>query len=173
MKPLHFIALLLALSSGSVFAAELRQPRDRLLTGGQPDAQQLQDAAKAGVTTVIDLRAPQEDRGYDEQAAAEKLGLRYVRLPINGAGDINEANARTLDRLLKQDAGTTLLHCASGNRAGALLALAAHALGMPAGDALAFGKAAGLGKLEPVVRQRLGLPAMACAAPGEAPSARC
>ncbi len=156
MKPLHFIALLLALSSGSVFAAELRQPRDRLLTGGQPDAQQLQDAAKAGVTTVIDLRAPQEDRGYDEQAAAEKLGLRYVRLPINGAGDINEANARTLDRLLKQDAGTTLLHCASGNRAGALLALAhARVEGASNEDALQFGRDAGLGSLEPVVRKAL------------------
>ena len=156
MKPLHFIALLLALSSGSVFAAELRQPRDRLLTGGQPDAQQLQDAAKAGVTTVIDLRAPQEDRGYDEQAAAEKLGLRYVRLPINGAGDINEAIARTLDRLLKQDAGTTLLHCASGNRAGALLALAhARVEGASNEDALQFGRDAGLGSLEPVVRKAL------------------
>ena len=156
MKPLHLIALLLALSSGSVFAAELRQPRDRLLTGGQPDAQQLQDAAKAGVTTVIDLRAPQEDRGYDEQAAAEKLGLRYVRLPINGAGDINEANARTLDRLLKQDAGTTLLHCASGNRAGALLALAhARVEGASNEDALQFGRDAGLGSLEPVVRKAL------------------
>ena len=158
MKPLHFIALLLALSSGSVFAAELRQPRDRLLTGGQPDAQQLQDAAKAGVTTVIDLRAPQEDRGYDEQAAAEKLGLRYVRLPINGAGDINEANARTLHNLLKQDAGTTLLHCASGNRVGALLALArARVDGASGEDALQFGRAAGLGSLEPVVHRELGV----------------
>lgn len=156
MKPLHLIALLLALSSGSVFAAELRQPRDRLLTGGQPDAQQLQDAAKAGVTTVIDLRAPQEERGYDEQATAEKLGLRYVRLPINGAGDINEANARTLDRLLKQDAGMTLLHCASGNRAGALLALArARVEGASNEDALQFGRDAGLGSLEPLVRKAL------------------
>ena len=160
MKPLHFIALLLALSSGSVFAAELRQPRDRLLTGGQPDAQQLQDAAKAGVTTVIDLRAPQEDRGYDEQAAAEKLGLRYVRLPIDGAGGISEANARTLDRLLRQDPGSTLLHCASGNRAGALLALAqARVHGASPEAALQFGRDAGLTSLEPAVRAALEHPA--------------
>lgn len=156
MKTAHLLALLLALAAGSASAGELRQPRERLLTGGQPDARQLQEAARAGVTTVIDLRAPQEDRGYDEQAAAESLGLRYVRLPIGGAGDINEANARTLARLLKQDDGTTLLHCASGNRVGALLALArARVDGVPVEDALQFGRDAGLGSLEPVVRARL------------------
>lgn len=158
MKRLPMLLILLfACTSGAVASGQaLRQPRPNLLTGGQPDAQQLQDAARAGVTTVIDLRAPQEDRGYDEQAAAEKLGLRYVRLPINGAGDINEANARTLDRLLKQDAGTTLLHCASGNRTGALLALArARVEGASSEDALQFGRDAGLGSLEPVVRKAL------------------
>ena len=82
--------------------ATLRQPRPDLITAGQPSAQQLRDAAANGVTTVIDQRRADEDRGYDEAALAEQLGLRYVRLPIAGAGDITEANARTLDRLLKQ-----------------------------------------------------------------------
>ena len=151
------LCLLLPLTATAA-DAPLHQPRPDLYTAGQPSAQQLRQAAANGVTTVIDLRAPQEDRGYDEQAAAEKLGLRYVRLPINGAGDINEANARTLDRLLKQDAGTTLLHCASGNRAGALLALArARIDGASGEDALQFGRAAGLGSLEPVVRRELGV----------------
>lgn len=156
----HLILSLLLAATASATAAEhaLKQPRPGLLTGGQPSAQQLHDAARAGVTTVIDLRTPQEERGYDEQAAAEKLGLRYVRLPIGGAGDINEANARTLDRLLKQDAGTTLLHCASGNRVGALLALAhARVDGAAAEEALQFGRDAGLGSLEPVVRLKLGV----------------
>ncbi len=158
MKHLPMLLILSFACSSSAAASgqALRQPRPNLLTGGQPDARQLQDIAKAGVTTVIDLRAPREDRGYDEQAAAEKLGLRYVRLPINGASDINEANARTLDRLLKQDAGTTLLHCASGNRVGALLALArARVEGASAEGALQFGRDAGLGSLEPVVRKAL------------------
>lgn len=160
MKHIHRIALLALAFAGGGHAGELRQPRAHLFTGGQPSAQQLQDAAKAGVTTVIDLRTPQEDRGYDEQAAAEKLGLRYVRLPIGGAGDINEANARTLDRLLKQDAGTTLLHCASGNRVGALLALAhARVDGASAEESLELGRAAGLTSLEPAVRAVLEDPA--------------
>lgn len=159
MKLSHPLALLLALAANTAFSAELRQPGERLFTGGQPSAQQLRDAAHAGVTTVIDLRMPQEDRGYDEAAAAEQLGLRYVRLPIEGAGGISEANARTLDRLLRQDTGTTLLHCASGNRAGALLALAqARVHGASPDAALQFGRDAGLTSLEPAVRAALETP---------------
>jgi len=154
--------LSLALAGGATAAGQaLKQPRPGLLTGGQPSTQQLHEAAAAGVTTVIDLRTPQEDRGYDEQAAAETLGLRYVRLPIGGAGDINEANARTLRRLIGQDAaGTTLLHCASGNRVGALLALAhARVDGASAEESLELGRAAGLTSLEPTVRALLEDPA--------------
>jgi len=54
-----------------------------------------------------------------------------------------------------------LVHCASANRAGALLALAAAQHGaMTPVDALAFGRAAGLSSpvLEADVRARLGLP---------------
>lgn len=139
--------------------ATLRQPRPDLITAGQPSAQQLRDAAANGVTTVIDLRRADEDRGYDEAALAEQLGLRYVRLPIAGAGDITEANARTLDRLLKQDSGKTLLHCASSNRAGALLSLIeARVNGAAMDDALKFGRDAGMTSLEPAARAALETP---------------
>ena len=153
--------LLLACAGSTAAAGQaLKQPRPDLFTSGQPSAQQLRDAARSGVTTVIDLRMPHEDRGYDEAAAAEALGLRYVRLPIDGAAGIREANARTLDRLLRQDPGTTLLHCASGNRAGALLALVrARVQGAPVDDALQFGRDAGLTSLEPAVRAALERPA--------------
>ncbi|WP_282268158.1 sulfur transferase domain-containing protein [Stenotrophomonas sp. PS02298] len=139
--------------------ATLRQPRPDLITAGQPSAQQLRDAAANGVTTVIDLRRTDEDRGYDEAALAEQLGLRYVRLPIAGAGDITESNARTLDRLLKQDGGKTLLHCASSNRAGALLSvIEARVNGAAMDDALKFGRDAGMTSLEPAVRAVLETP---------------
>lgn len=155
------LLFLLLAGASAADAAEhaLKQPRPGLFTSGQPSAQQLREAARAGVTTVIDLRMPQEERGYDEAAAAEQLGLRYVRLPIDGAGGISEANARTLDRLLRQDTGTTLLHCASGNRAGALLALAqARVHGASPDAALQFGRDAGLTSLEPAVRAALETP---------------
>lgn len=149
------LCLLLPLTATAA-EAPLHQPRPGLYTAGQPSAQQLRQAAANGVTTVIDLRRPDEQRGYDEAAEAEQLGLRYVRLPIGGAADITEANARTLDRILKQDSGKTLLHCASGNRVGALLALArARVDGASTGQALQLGRDAGLTSLEPLVRAAL------------------
>lgn len=152
------VALLLIANCNTAFAADtpLKQPRPHLYTAGQPSAQQLREAAATGVTTLIDLRQPDEDRGYDEAALASELGLRYVRLPIAGASGITEANARTLNHLLKQDSGTTLLHCASGNRVGALLALLnARVEGADTDSALQFGRDAGLTSLEPTVRAAL------------------
>ena len=153
------LSLLLFCATAIAGEATLHQLRPDLITAGQPRAQQLRDAAAAGVTTVIDLRRPEEDRGYDEAALAAQLGLRYVRLPIAGADDITQANARTLDRLLKQDDGKTLLHCASANRAGALLALIeARINGAPLDAALAHGRDAGMTSLEPAVRAALEAP---------------
>ncbi|WP_313495923.1 sulfur transferase domain-containing protein [Stenotrophomonas sp.] len=161
MSPYRLPLLLTLLLSANAFAgdATFRQPRPNLITAGQPSAQQLRHAAANGVTTVIDLRRPDEDRGYDEAALAEQLGLRYVRLPIAGASDITEANARTLHRLLKQDDGKTLLHCASSNRAGALLSVVdARINGASAEDALTLGRDAGMTSLEPAVRAALETP---------------
>ena len=47
------------------------------------------------------------------------------------------------------------MHCASGNRVGALMALRASQNGASAEEAMAAGKAAGLTRLEPVVAKRL------------------
>lgn len=156
---IHRLPLLLMLMlCANAFAgdATLRQPRPDLISAGQPSAQQLRDAAANGITTVIDLRRADEDRGYDEAALAEQLGLRYVHLPIAGPSDITEANARTLDRLLKQDGGKTLLHCASANRAGALLSvIEARVNGVAVDDALKLGRDAGMTSLEPAARAAL------------------
>ena len=63
----------------------LREVRPGLYAGGQPSAAQLGELAAQGVRTVIDLRQPGEDRGFDETRVAESLGLRYVRIPVAGA----------------------------------------------------------------------------------------
>ncbi|WP_312916481.1 sulfur transferase domain-containing protein [Stenotrophomonas sp.] len=156
---LSLLLSLLLTAQAHAADATLYHPRPGLTTAGQPSAQQLRDAAANGVTTVIDLRRADEDRGYDEAALAEQLGLRYVRLPIAGAGDITDANARTLDQLLKQDSGKTLLHCASSNRAGALLSVIdARVNGASTEDALQFGRDAGMTSLEPAARALLQAP---------------
>lgn len=139
-----------------------RQPLAGVTTGGTPDAATLERAAAAGYRTVVDLRSDSErDPALLEKAAA--LGLEVLAIPIAGPADINLANAEKLGIILADTSKRPLLlHCASGNRVGAMLALEyAGVEGHTAEEALALGLAAGLTGLEPVVREQLGLPAKA------------
>ncbi|EKT4448153.1 TPA: tyrosine-protein phosphatase [Stenotrophomonas maltophilia] len=137
----------------------LNEVRPGLYAGGQPSAAQLQALAAQGVRTVIDLRQPGEDRGFDEIHAAESLGLRYVRIPVAGAEGLDAANVRAVHQALQQSQGPVLLHCASGNRAGAVLGLvnARYEHASPE-QALQLGQRAGLKSLEAATRQRLAAP---------------
>ena len=128
---------------------------DGITSAGQPDEAALEVFADAGYATVIDLRGAGEDRGFDEAAVVEDLGLHYVTLPIAGKDAISFDNARKLDGLLKEYPGPVLVHCGSGNRVGALLALRASLDGADDEKALALGREGGLISLEGVVRERL------------------
>jgi uncharacterized protein (TIGR01244 family) len=133
-----------------------KQPFYGITTSGQPSAEQLKSAAAAGYKTVIDLRTAAEDRGMDEKATVEKLGMAYRNLPVDGAKDITYANATTLDKMLSEAKRPVLIHCSSGNRVGALLALRAKLNGVVDDDsALAIGVAAGVTRLRDTVEQKL------------------
>lgn len=133
-----------ALPAATPSGVALLQPTPDLLVAGQPATDDWQALAAAGVRTVINLRPAAEMQGRDERAEVAAAGLRYVELPIAGAGDINADNARKLAELLGQADGPVLVHCASGNRVGGLLAVAKAQAGMPAGEALEFGRSAGM-----------------------------
>jgi uncharacterized protein (TIGR01244 family) len=123
---------------------------------GQPDEQTLEQISAAGYAAVIDLRGPEENRGLeDERAAVEGRGMSYIPLPIVGEGAINYDNASELDRLVAQFDKPVFIHCGSGNRAGALLALRAKLNGADNETAVEAGLETGLSGLEKVVRQRL------------------
>jgi uncharacterized protein (TIGR01244 family) len=132
-------------------------PAPDLITGGQPTADDFKTLAAAGLKHVINLRPTVEDPGFDEAALAAKLGMRYTLIPIAGAGDLTEDNAKKLDAAMAATPGQpTLVHCASSNRVGGLLAVrAARCQGKSNEDALAFGRAGGLTKMEPQVAQIL------------------
>lgn len=132
-------------------------PAPNLLTAGQPSGAELEALAAAGLKHVINLRPLAEDAGFDEAALVSRLGLSYTVIPVAGPGDINDNNMRLLDAALASAGNNpTLVHCASSNRVGALLALrAARIQGQSAEQALAFGRAAGLTKMEPLVQQLL------------------
>ena len=137
-----------------------RTPVPGVLTGGQPTPEQLEKAAEAGYKTVVNLRGAGEGDGWDEAAAARELGLEYVAIPIASAEDLTEENARRLAKILDDPERRPLMvHCASGNRVGALFALEAFTVDGEDGEtALQIGLDAGLTSLREVMEEKL-LPA--------------
>lgn len=133
-------------------------PGSGLCTGGRPRPEHLAEAARRGVKVVVNLCPAAEMADYDEAAEVARLGMRYVSIPVTGPADLTLENAQRLSAAL-QGAGAShgvLLHCASGNRAGALLALkASYVDGKSPAEALATGRAAGLRALEDFVSQLL------------------
>ncbi len=118
----------------------------RLHVSAQPSIEALTKLGSAGVRTVIDLRPDAETPDLDERAVVEKSGLIYRSLPVAGKAGLTRENVTAFDGLLSEaNEGKVLMHCASGNRVGALMALRARWLhGKSAEEAMAIGKASGL-----------------------------
>ena len=141
-------------------AVKLNAVRDGLYTSGQPATGDWSAISARGVRTVINLRPVDEMAGRDEAAEVAGAGMRYVTIPVANAEAITPDAARQLEQVLHDANGPVLLHCASGNRAGALLAVAAaQQEGMPADQAIELGRRAGMKSTEARVRTVLGLAA--------------
>jgi uncharacterized protein (TIGR01244 family) len=139
-----------------VIAAGSVVPVDGVTSSGQPDEAALEVYARSGYAAVIDIRTAKEPRGMDdERAVVEGLGMDYVLLPIRGSDGITFENAAALDKLIDSYDAPVLVHCGSGNRVGALLALAKASEGMDDEQALEYGREAGMTRLEGAVRKAL------------------
>ena len=145
-----------------LYGPNATSPEPGVLLAGQPTGEQIQLAAEDGYKTLIDLRPPEEPRGFDEVEAARLTGLVYVNLPVNPA-TLDQA---TIDRFLaalKKAQKPVLIHCSTGSRTGALWYawLVLEKRKAPAA-ALAEAKAAGLRqpelteKIERLVAERRG-----------------
>ena len=135
-----------------------KMPLEGVLTGGQPTDEQLAALRDAGFATVINLRMPDERGTRGEAETVTELGMAYVSIPVNGKEGLTEENAAALAEALETAERPLLLHCGSGNRVGALLALKAFQLdGKSAEEALEIGIAGGVTRLEPVVRELVGM----------------
>lgn len=151
---------LAAETATSVEIPNLRTPSPGLVCGGQPTQEQIGAAAASGIRTVITLRAEAESGDEWEPEAVGAAGMTYVVIPVSGPADLTKENAARLDAALKEaeGRGPVMVHCVSGNRVGALLALrAAWIQGKTAEEALELGRKAGLTKLEGEVKRILGL----------------
>jgi len=93
---------------------------EQITVAGQITPKQLDEAARQGFKSVLNLRAADEE-GFmaDERQRAEAAGLRYKNIPVKKEEISDELTTRVLkeiDELPKP----VLVHCASGMRAGAM-----------------------------------------------------
>jgi uncharacterized protein (TIGR01244 family) len=104
-----------------LFQAKFVSVGDDMFIGGQPTEKALRDLRAGGVTTIVNLRMPDEMArvGFDEAALAKELGMRYVHIPMSGKPE-NPFGPKELDTFAAAMAsadGKLLLHCTVAWRA--------------------------------------------------------
>lgn len=109
------------LDNTGLFQEKFASVGDDLFIGGQPTEQALRDLKAKGVTTVVNLRMPQEmaQIGFDEAALLKELGITYVHIPMRGSPE-NPYGPKQLDTFAATLAGAqgkVLLHCTIAWRA--------------------------------------------------------
>jgi uncharacterized protein (TIGR01244 family) len=136
------IAALILVLPGLAAAQPAADPG--LLIAGQPTSDQLKKAAKAGYRSVIDLRAQGEDRGFDEEKVARKADLAYSNIEVT-PDTLSQSKVLHFLMVAREAERPTLLHCQSGNRAGAMYyAWLVLEKGVPEDQALERAQGAGL-----------------------------
>ena len=134
----------------------LQMPEKDIFVSGQPTKEQIQILAKAGIKHIINLRVPSEIN-WDEEAFVKSLGMQYHSIPVAGLAGITTENAQRLHQLLDSlQTEPILVHCASGNRIGALITVyEAEIQGNNIDAAVSEGKRWGLTKAEAALREKL------------------
>jgi len=110
----------------------------------QVTSEQLQQAAQAGMKSVLNLRSPSEE-GFvsNEQQQAEAAGLQYVNIPFKPDALTDQLATQILQQL-EEMPKPTLIHCKSGLRSGMMaLMYVATREGMTAEQAMEKGKSMG------------------------------
>lgn len=97
---------------------------DRLLTGGQPTADQLRDAAAEGFTAVINLATTNPPYSLEGEAELVKsLGMDYVHIPVDWSNP-TDADFTAFEKAMNRLAGEKMLiHCAANYRVTAFYSL--------------------------------------------------
>lgn len=136
----------------SMDAINVKYPSSNLITAGQPSKEDFKRLKEMGVSKIISLRPETETEPFDEKQEAEMLGIAFERISVSGAPDLTLDKASQLENAL-QGEEKVFIHCASGNRVGALLAIKAKEIeGKSAQEALEFGEKAGLSSLRSAVK---------------------
>jgi uncharacterized protein (TIGR01244 family) len=109
------------LDTTGMFQGRYASVGDDMFIGGQPTEKALRELRAKGVTTVVNLRMPEEMARvkFDEAALAKELGMKYVHIPMRGTPE-NPYGPQQLDTFAAAMAGAdgkVLLHCTIAWRA--------------------------------------------------------
>ncbi len=107
------------LTSCSCFQANGIHEFGGVFLAGQPTPEGFAEAQKAGVRTVVNLRAANE-LNWDEKATVVELGMQYVHVPVASADALTDDVFQQMRQLLKDKTKRPMLvHCFSAGRVGA------------------------------------------------------
>jgi uncharacterized protein (TIGR01244 family) len=114
------------LDNAGLFQDKFASVGEDMFIAGQPTEKALRELKARGVTTVVNLRMPEEMArvGFDEAALAKELGMKYVHIPMRGSPE-NPYGPKQLDAFAEAMAaadGKVLLHCTVAWRASHLWA---------------------------------------------------
>lgn len=114
--------------------SDFRPLDDKVIASPQMTAEDLESARALGVTTVVNNRpdgeSPGDPQGPEIEAAARKLGMDYIAIPISQAG-FSLPQIDSMADVLDKAEGKILAYCRSGTRSTLLWAMAQAKLGMP------------------------------------------
>ncbi len=108
------------------FQSTFARVGEDVFLAGQPTERGLRELHDQGVTTVVNLRTPEEMKrvNFDEPALVALLGMKYVYLPVRGDSNFpySPKTVAALSQALKEAKGKVLLHCTIAWRASHLWA---------------------------------------------------
>jgi uncharacterized protein (TIGR01244 family) len=114
------------LDTTGLFQAKFARVGDDMFIAGQPTEKALRELRAKGVTTVVNLRMPEEMArvGFDEAALVKELGIKYVYIPMRGTPDhpFGPKELDTFAAAMASADGKVLLHCTIAWRASHLWA---------------------------------------------------
>ena len=123
-----------------------RRLTDEVLVAPQITADAVAEAARQGVTLVINNRPEGESHdqtpGEAIEAAAKQAGLGYVAIPVTHSG-FSEPQVEAMAAALDGAAGKVLAYCRSGTRSTLLWSLAQAKAGADPEDLTAIAAEAG------------------------------
>jgi len=115
-----------SLDTTGLFQAKFVSVGDDMFIAGQPTEKALRELRAKGVTTVVNLRMPEEMArvGFDEAAIVKELGIKYVYIPMRGTADhpYGPKELDTFAAAMGSADGKVLLHCTIAWRASHLWA---------------------------------------------------